>query len=99
MNMTYKSAHDLPSFVELSKQLKGVMLLRFLLPKNKRSELKKLEAQLKEMGDTVDDFYKLLGDRHWIFHDLLNLVQSHKSCSEKGCRGIPLPRFQGCPLV
>src|SRR6059058_3447993 len=27
------------------------------------------------------------------------LVQSHKSCSEKGCRGIPLPGFQGCPLV
>lgn len=25
------------------------------------------------MGDTVDDFYKLLGDRHWIFHDLLNM--------------------------
>jgi hypothetical protein len=71
--MAYESAHDLPSFVELSKQLKGVMLLRFLLPKNLRSELKKLEAQLKEMGDTVDDFYKLLGDRHWIFHDQLNL--------------------------
>src|SRR5207302_1466210 len=27
------------------------------------------------------------------------LVQSHQSCSEKGCRGIPLPGFQGCPLV
>jgi hypothetical protein len=71
--MAYESAHDLPSFVELSKQLKGLKLLRFLLPKNQRSELKKLEAQLKEMGDTVDDFYKLLGDRHWIFHDQLNL--------------------------
>ena len=23
------------------------------------------------------------------------LVQSHQSCSEKGCRGIPLPGFQG----
>jgi len=72
--MAYESAHDLPSFVELSKQFKGLKLLRFLLPKNQRSELKNLEAQLKEMGDTVDDFYKLLGGRHWIFHDQLNLV-------------------------
>jgi hypothetical protein len=74
--MAYDSAHDLPSFVELSKQLKGLKLLRFLLPKNQRDELKKLETQLKEMGDTVDDFYKLLGDRHWIFHDLLNLEKA-----------------------
>jgi len=71
--MAYDSAHDLPSFVELSNQLKGLKLLRFLLPKNQRDELKKLPAQIKEMGDTIDDFYKLLGDRHWIFHDLLNL--------------------------
>lgn len=71
--MAYDSAHDLPSFVELTKQLKGLKLLRFLLPKNQRGEFKKLEAQLKELGDTVDDFYKLLGDKHWIFHDLLNM--------------------------
>jgi hypothetical protein len=71
--MAYNTAHDLPSFVELSQQLKGLKLLRFLLPKNQHSELKKLEAQLKELGDTVDEFYKSLGDRHWIFHDLLNL--------------------------
>jgi hypothetical protein len=71
--MVYNSAHDLPSFVELSNQIKGLKLLGFLLPKDQRGELKKLEAQLKEMGDTVDDFYALLGDRHWIFHDLLNM--------------------------
>jgi hypothetical protein len=71
--MAYDSAHDLPSFIEFSKQLNGLKLLGFLLPKNQRSELKKLEAQIKEMGDAVDDFYKLLGDRHWIFHDNLNL--------------------------
>ena len=51
--MVYNSAHDLPSFVELSNQIKGLKLLGFLLPKDQRGELKKLEAQLKEMGDTV----------------------------------------------
>src|SRR5947208_53445 len=71
--MAYNSVHDLPTFVELANQLEGLKLLSSLLPENQRSELKKLEIQLKEMGDTVDDFYKLLGDSHWIFHDLLNL--------------------------
>lgn len=71
--MAYESAHDLPSFVEFSKQLNGLKLLRFLLPKNQRNDLKKLEAQLREMSDAVDDFYTLLGERHWIFHDHLNL--------------------------
>ena len=71
--MAYDSAHDLPSFVEFSKQLNGLKLLGFLLPKNQRSELKRLEAQVKDMGDAVDNFYNLLGDRHWIFHDQLNL--------------------------
>ncbi len=71
--MVYNSAHDLPSFVELSQQLNGLKLLRFLLPKNQRDQLKQLEVQIKEIGDTVDGFYQLLGDRHWIFHDLLNL--------------------------
>ncbi len=75
--MSYNSAHDLPSFVELSNQLKGLKLLGFLLPKNQRSELKRIETQLKEIADTVDDFYKLLGDRHWIFHDPLNLEKVH----------------------
>ncbi|WP_220209221.1 hypothetical protein [Reticulibacter mediterranei] len=59
--------------MELSKQLNALKPLRFLLPKDQRGELEKLEAQLKQMVDTVDDFYKLLGDRHWIFHDLLNM--------------------------
>jgi hypothetical protein len=59
--MTYNSAHDLPSFVELSKQLNDLKPLSFLLPKDQRGEFAKLEAQLKEMADTVDDFYTLLG--------------------------------------
>lgn len=73
MDMVYDSAHDLPSFVELLNQLKVLKLLGFLLPKNQRDKLKWLEAQIKELGDTVDDFYTLLGNKHWIFHDSLNV--------------------------
>jgi hypothetical protein len=48
-------------------------LLRFLIPKNKRPNIKKLESQLHFVGDTVDQFYALLGPRNWIFHDSLPL--------------------------
>ncbi|HLW01268.1 MAG TPA: hypothetical protein VKT82_21615 [Ktedonobacterales bacterium] len=71
--MAYDTAHDLPSFVELTNQLKALKLIRFLLPKDKRSELQRLEAQIKELADTVDGFYALLGDRHWIYHDTLSV--------------------------
>ncbi len=43
------------------------------MPKNQRDQIKELEAKLKELADTVDGFYALLGDQHWIFHDSLNV--------------------------
>jgi len=69
--MAYESAHDLPSFVELQKQLDGMRLLRFLLPRDQRAIFKELEGQIKLLGDTVDSFYKVLGPRSWIFHEAL----------------------------
>lgn len=71
--MEYKSAHDLPSFIEASQQLRGLSLLRFILPKSKRPDIKELRKQLKYIGDTVDNFYDVLGPRNWIFHDMLPL--------------------------
>lgn len=69
--MPYESAHDLPSFVEISQGLKSIKLLKFFLPKAERGKIKELEAQLRLLGDTVDKFYAVLGPRHWIFHDNL----------------------------
>lgn len=69
--MDYRSAHDLPSFVELRDQLKGLKALQFLIPKDQRPDINELERQLRHMGDTVDNFYHILGPRNWIFHDSL----------------------------
>ena len=69
--MDYKSAHDLPSFVELSTQLKSLKVLRYLIPKAERPDMDELERQLRHLGDTVDEFYRVLGPRNWIFHDAL----------------------------
>ncbi|GCE46261.1 hypothetical protein EI42_03133 [Thermosporothrix hazakensis] len=85
--MTYNSVHDLPSFVELSNQLNALKLVSIFLPPDERTKLKQLEAQIKELGDTVDNFYTLLGDRHWIFHDSLNVekvrgILAHNTSAE-----------------
>ncbi|WP_147472604.1 hypothetical protein [Streptomyces triticirhizae] len=68
--MSYRSARDLPSFLELDRQLK---LLR-LLGKTSRGQAASIEMQIRELADTVDAFYELLGDKHWIFHDRLSLT-------------------------
>ncbi|WP_405901864.1 hypothetical protein OG696_40720 [Streptomyces sp. NBC_00656] len=68
--MSYESARDLPSFLELDGQLK---LLR-LLGKAGRGQAASIETQMRELTDTVDAFYQLLGDKHWIFHDRLSLT-------------------------
>ena len=71
--MPYQSARDLPSFVEMSQQLSSLKLLRFLIPRSERPKVKEVEAQPNFLGNTVDEFYAVLGPRNWIFHDTLNL--------------------------
>lgn len=68
----YRSAMDLPSFVELHTQLQGVKLLTRLVARQLRPEIVKLEEQLQHLGRLVDRFYELLGERNWVFHDDLS---------------------------
>lgn len=69
LGMAYESARDLPSYLELERQLKVV---RFLGRSN-RKLADAIRLQLREFGDTVDAFYDLFGGKHWIFHDQLPL--------------------------
>ncbi|WP_369221542.1 hypothetical protein AB5J52_06815 [Streptomyces sp. R39] len=68
--MDYQSAHDLPSFVEMKRQLQGLRALS-LFSRKQRATVKTLEQQIKGLGDTVDHYYEALGPRNWIFHDTL----------------------------
>ncbi|WP_435192098.1 hypothetical protein [Streptomyces sp. bgisy126] len=68
--MSYASARDLPSFLELDRQLK---VLR-LLGKTGRERAASIKIQMRELADTVDAFYQLLGDKHWIFHGQMSLI-------------------------
>ncbi|MFI6147486.1 hypothetical protein [Streptomyces sp. NPDC051109] len=68
--MSYASARDLPSFLELDRQLKPLRLLG----KTGRQQAASIKTKMRELADTVDAFYQLLGDKHWIFHDRLSLT-------------------------
>jgi hypothetical protein len=57
----------------MQQQIKGFRMFRFLIPKDKRPDIKELEHQLRYLGDTADRFYHVLGSRNWIFHDSLSV--------------------------
>ncbi|MFE3582670.1 hypothetical protein [Streptomyces vinaceus] len=68
--MSYDSARDLPSFLELERQMKALRLFAWPM----RARLKAMEREMREIAETVDAFYGLLSDKHWIFHDHLSLT-------------------------
>jgi hypothetical protein len=69
----YKSARDLPSVTEMLKQIQGFKALTRFAARDQRDAVVAIERQLDGIVETVDGFYDLLGSRHWIFHDSLNL--------------------------
>jgi ASC-1-like (ASCH) protein len=69
----YRSAHDLPSFVEMRQQLKAFRALTLFVLRGKRSEIADLETRMNQMADRVDAFYDRLGSHHWVFNDWMNV--------------------------
>jgi hypothetical protein len=60
----YRSARDLPRFVEMQQQLAGFKTLTRFVARDQRETIKKLERQMEELVDAVDQFYELLGPRN-----------------------------------
>ncbi len=67
----YASAMDMPSFIEMKKKADGLALLGFLFTKEDRAKLRAMTSDMLALADAVDQFYEVLGGRHWIFHDRL----------------------------
>lgn len=68
----YGSAHDLPSFIEMRRQLAGFGVLSVVFMREKRGKIAELKALLIEMADLVDAFYEVLGANHWTFNDWMS---------------------------
>lgn len=70
----YGSASDLPSIQEMETQIVAFKLLGFLLSREQRQQLAKLQDEVRRITTLVDAFYELLGARNWIFTGDLNLT-------------------------
>lgn len=71
--MAYGSAADLPSITKMNDQIRALQRLGPLVPKSARKQMREAQQGLDHLTQAVDDFFTLLGPRHWIFHDSLSL--------------------------
>lgn len=78
----YGSAADLPSYQDLSQQIQGLKLLTRFIARKQRQEILKIEQEMQRLTKVVDDFYKRLGSRNWIFHDLLSVDKIERLLAE-----------------
>lgn len=67
--VSYQSVRDLPSFREAEQALAFLRLIP-----SQRAEAKAIKQQMQKLRETVEAFYNLLGEKHWIFHDRLSLT-------------------------
>lgn len=70
----YGSAADLPSFQEMQEFLLGFKILT-IFSREQRQKVREMKAELDRMVAIVDGFYDLLGERNWVFHELLSLAE------------------------
>lgn len=68
----YGSFRDLPSYIEMAQMVRTGKLLTRIVARETRPDLVRIEAEMVELADLVDEFYHLLGPRNWIFHDQLS---------------------------
>jgi len=68
----YPTAYDIPQFKKMREEMTALQLLLVLKP-SMRGEFEKLKTEFERIVGTVERFYKVLGERHWVFHDNLKL--------------------------
>jgi hypothetical protein len=69
----YGSARDLPSYRELSEQIRGAKLVTRVIARAQRQSILDVERELERLIRVVDAFYERLGSRNWIFNDSFNV--------------------------
>tara|TARA_R110002051_G_scaffold261167_1_gene321070 strand:- start:204 stop:1670 length:1467 start_codon:yes stop_codon:yes gene_type:complete len=74
----YPSAYDIPDFRKMRDDMAAMRLLLFLKPSLRR-QFKEQKQNFEQIVNSVERFYVLLGDRHWVFHGSLNLERLKSS--------------------
>lgn len=70
----HESINDLPSIKELRSSVAGFKLLGWLLWNSEiRETTRGISEDIDELVSLVDDFYRLLGSRNWVFSNALDL--------------------------
>lgn len=70
----YGSAGDLPSVKQIEQLIAGLKLFDSRLSRDQRKQINDLEQEHHRIVETVDRFYKLLGERNWVFTNDLDLT-------------------------
>lgn len=92
--MSYTNARDLPTVIELEKQLKIFKVVNVFRGKKAREETDRMTIELERITSTIDSFCELLGPRNWIYHenlslrDMTSLVAAHDSDPEGAERAL-----------
>ena len=74
--------NNLCSFDKLKKDIKALRLISFVLPKDKRVEIKNLEKQIEEMEGTITLFNSYFTDLGWCAYDSMNMPLMKRAVSE-----------------
>ncbi len=64
----YVSARDMPTFVEMERNLAMLKATGFLFP-GMRDQIKDIEKSLAEMVESIDGFYAVMEGRDWVYSD------------------------------
>lgn len=59
---------------EMVRNIEGMKVLTRFVARDQRATVVDLERQIRRLGEVVDRFYGLLGDRNWVFHDDLEVT-------------------------
>jgi hypothetical protein len=55
------------------QQLRGFKFLTMVFARGQKATVREIEQRLEKLVEVIDGFYDLLGSRHWIFHDSMNM--------------------------
>ena len=97
----HESIGNLPTVKKLRREASVIGALGWLLRnEDARRTARGITEGIDELVSLVDNFYRLLGDRNWVFSDVLNLDRMRKVVAtytrRGGARAHRISQGKGC---